>query len=205
MDITWQDTIDIENREIFLFGDEDNEINHKSSLLFLKSLRLLENNNNKPILIHQNNLGGCVNNGLLIYDAIFRSPCYITIVLHGNAISMGSIIPQAADKRIMMPNAVMMIHGSSLNLSASMKASKTYMDFHKTETKNMLQILVSRAMYGEYFKDGWTENRISKFILGKLDKLEDWYLNPEAAQMYGFIDDIIGNTYASIQEYKATL
>lgn len=207
MEITWEDTIDIPNRELFLFGDEDHDITHKTSLCFIKGLRLLENKSQtSPIVIHQNNVGGCVNNGLAIYDAIALSPCVIMCVIHGQALSMGSIVPQAADARVMMPNAIMMIHGSSINFSASMKASKSFMEFHKFETKNMLEMLTTRASHGEYFSDDqWTLSKIEKFIVGKLDKLEDWWLTPEEAKKYGFIDSIVGQDNATIQEYKAQL
>jgi len=205
MELTWQDTVDIENREIFLFGDEENDITHKAALFFIKSLRLLESQSTKPIIIHQNTIGGCVVNGLAIYDAILSSSCYISCIIHGQASSMGSIIPQAADSRLMMPNAFMMIHGHHLLLDSSMKATVSYIDFHKREIKNILQILVNKAIDGEYFKDSWTESRISKFILGKLDKLEDWFLNPQEAKMYGFVDEIIGERFSTIQDYKNSL
>ena len=51
-----------------------------------------------------------------IDDAIKICNSYITMVSYGQAESMSSIILQAADKRIMMPNAHFMCHyGSSAN------------------------------------------------------------------------------------------
>jgi ATP-dependent protease ClpP protease subunit len=57
-----------------------------------------------------NNPGGDWYHGMAIYDAIKYSSCECTIKVYGHAMSMGSIILQAADHRIMMPNSRFMIH-----------------------------------------------------------------------------------------------
>ncbi len=77
---------------------------------FIKNLHVLENLSAKPITIIQNNLGGDEYHGAAIIDAIKQSPCHITIVVRGHAMSMGSIILQCADHRVMGPNATQMCH-----------------------------------------------------------------------------------------------
>ena len=76
----------------------------------LKNIHILEALNKDPITIIFNNIGGDVNHGLAIYDGIKNSECHITIKVFGHAMSMGSIILQAADERLMSPNASQMIH-----------------------------------------------------------------------------------------------
>lgn len=76
----------------------------------IKNLHVLENLADTPITILMNNPGGDVYHGLAIYDAIKLSPCRVTVVVRGHAMSMGSIILQAAAERIVGPNSRMMIH-----------------------------------------------------------------------------------------------
>jgi len=47
---------------------------------------------------------------MAIYDAIKACPCHVTIEVMGQAMSMGSIILQAADERILHPNSCVMVH-----------------------------------------------------------------------------------------------
>lgn len=78
---------------------------------FLKNLHALEHlSSEAPIDVVMNNPGGDVYSGLAMYDAIMESPCGIRITVRGHAMSMGSIVLQAADERVMGPNAVMMVH-----------------------------------------------------------------------------------------------
>jgi len=76
----------------------------------IKAMYVLESKNSDPITILMNNPGGDFFHGLAIYDAIKTSKCHCSIKVYGHAMSMGSVILQAADKRIMMPNSRFMIH-----------------------------------------------------------------------------------------------
>ncbi len=77
---------------------------------FIKNLHFLENMSGEPVTIIQNNLGGDEYACFAVIDAIKQSPCHITIVARGHAMSAGSLIFQAADKRVMGSLAVQMIH-----------------------------------------------------------------------------------------------
>ncbi len=63
-----------------------------------------------PITVMMNNPGGDYYHGMAIYDRIMDSPCHVTIHASGYVMSMGSIIFQAADKRLMTRNATMLLH-----------------------------------------------------------------------------------------------
>ncbi len=64
----------------------------------------------QPITILMNNLGGDEYHCFAMYDAIKACKNHITIIGMGHVMSAGSIMFQAADERIMTPNARMMIH-----------------------------------------------------------------------------------------------
>jgi hypothetical protein len=74
-------------------------------------MHVLESKNTtQEITIIMNNPGGDPYHGMAIYDVIRMSACPCTIKVYGYAMSMGSIILQAADYRIMMPNSKFMMH-----------------------------------------------------------------------------------------------
>ena len=76
----------------------------------IKNLHILDSQSDAPIEILMLNYGGEVIAGMAIYDAIMICSSFITIKVFGCASSMGSIILQAADKRLLAPNSEVMIH-----------------------------------------------------------------------------------------------
>jgi ATP-dependent Clp endopeptidase proteolytic subunit ClpP len=76
----------------------------------IKNLHILDSKSSDPIEVLMTNPGGCFEAGLAIYDAIQLCKSPITIKVFGYAYSMGAVILQAADTRIMAPNARLMIH-----------------------------------------------------------------------------------------------
>lgn len=82
----------------------------------IKSIFILESINQEPINIIVNNPGGDEYHGLAIYDAIRATPCNVTVRIIGHAMSMAAWFAQAADKRVMYPNATMMIHYGYMGL-----------------------------------------------------------------------------------------
>lgn len=92
----------------------------------IKNLHILDSINDDPIEILMLNFGGEVTAGMAIYDAIMLCRCMVTIKVFGAANSMGSIILQAADKRLLAPNAEVMIHmgetGFASNHPSNIKA-----------------------------------------------------------------------------------
>jgi ATP-dependent Clp endopeptidase proteolytic subunit ClpP len=94
----------------YLYSDDESGVDHLMAERFIKGLHALELKNNKPILIMMNNPGGDWFHGMAIYDAIKTCKCHCTIRVYGHAMSMGAVILQAADDRVMMPNSRMMVH-----------------------------------------------------------------------------------------------
>jgi len=107
--------VDTVNRTIYMgsvrsdVGDEPG-VDAFMAESVIKAMYLLETLSIDPITIIMNNPGGDMFHGLAIYDAIQTEKSHCTIKVFGQAMSMGSIILQAADNRVMMPNSKFMIH-----------------------------------------------------------------------------------------------
>lgn len=89
---------------------EETGVNYVMVQRFVKNLHILEHASREPITIFLNTGGGDLWDGMAIYDAIKASSCEITVVVRGQASSMGSIILQAADHRHLYPHALVMFH-----------------------------------------------------------------------------------------------
>ena len=97
---------------------EDSGTDFAMAEAMIKGLHILDTTGTSPITIIMNNLGGDEYHGLAIYDAIRACKCEVHIKVFGHAMSMGSIILQAADKRFMSPNSRCMIHYGTWDVPA---------------------------------------------------------------------------------------
>jgi ATP-dependent Clp protease, protease subunit len=149
---------------------------------FLKNLLILDTTSGDPITVIMNNVGGEEAHGMAIYDAIKNSRCKITIKVFGMAYSMGSIILQAADKRLMAPNAKQMAHYGSLAMSGHTKTvQKTIKDSEKMD-KWMERMYLARI-----------REKNSSYTLEALEKLldHDTYLTAKESVAMGLADKIL--------------
>ncbi len=116
--------IHIPTKTLITVGDSDEEVaaNMMKGLHVLDTIRVDE-----PITIKLNNCGGDEYQGMAIYDAIRACSSEIHIVGMGNVHSMGSVIFQAGDVRIMSPNAKQLIHyGTPLHADPEMHAKSQW-------------------------------------------------------------------------------
>jgi ATP-dependent protease ClpP protease subunit len=186
----------IDRREIFLgkeSGDDD-DTNYKSAMKFIKNMRLLQRFGGvDPIVVHQLNEGGDWCCGMAIYDIIANSESHVTIVCHGAAMSMGSIIPQAADLRVMMPSATFMVHeGSSPDIEGTFKQGKAWNEFYEKCAKRTLEIYAEKCQRGVNFQNK-TLRAIKTELQRKMCTKEDWIINAREAVEYGFADAVLGD------------
>lgn len=86
---------------------------------FIKNMTILEGISKEPITIIMNNPGGDWYHGMAIYDSIKMAKSHVTIRAMGMAMSMGAVILQAADDRVMSPNAKFMMHYGTMGLNAT--------------------------------------------------------------------------------------
>lgn len=115
--LMWFDTnLDIDSRTIYIgsvnasLDMEESGVDNFMAESVIKAIHVLQNISDEPITFIMNNPGGSWYHGMAIFDAIKSTPCVTIVKAYGHAMSMGSIIMQAADYRIMMPNTKMMIH-----------------------------------------------------------------------------------------------
>lgn len=91
-------------------GDETG-VNYQMAERLHKQLHVLETSSTtEPIFIDLVTPGGDNDYGFAIYDRICRSPCHITIQGVGQVMSAGTVILQAADRRLLSANTLLMFH-----------------------------------------------------------------------------------------------
>lgn len=190
--------LDVKNREIYLHSyvsntDEDPGVDYKMAANFYKNIRILDSISKDPIIVHMHSIGGNWNDGMAIFDAIQISGSHVTIVVYGQAESMSSIVLQAADKRVMMPNAYFMCHFGSSGYSGNYLDVQKGAAFEKKATESMLDIYTDAAIEGKYFKEQYTDltfDKVKNYLKRKL-KDGDWYLDANESVFYGFADCVL--------------
>ena len=202
--------LDVDHREIYLHSyianvDEDPGIDYRMASQFAKNIRILDSVNNKPIIIHMHSIGGNWNDGMAIYDSIKISGSHVTIISYGQAESMSSIVLQAADTRVMMPNSYFMCHFGSNGYAGSFLDVQNAAKFERQMTETMMDIYLAGCMKGKYFKENYsppTESKVKSFLKRKL-KDGDWYLTSEESLYYGFADLVLqSKSHPSIDSLK---
>lgn len=147
----------------------------------IKNLHILDAQSSDEITIIMNNLGGSVIHGMAIFDAIKKCRSHVTIRVYGHVMSMGSIILQAADKRILSPHSIMMVHHGWENVEGHVKSVRNWTDFGKKYDMILNKIYLDRIR--EKNKD---------FTIKKLDKMLDFdtILLPSEAVQLGLADEV---------------
>lgn len=188
-------------REVFLHAStydsiEEEGVDFKSAVKFQKNIRLLTSvSEEDPILVHMNIPGGSWEDGLSIYDTIKECPCYVCILAYGKVQSASSIILQAADSRILMPNTTVLIHYGSISLDSEHTVASNTIKWNEKETKKMVDIFVNRCKNSPIaIEKKWKSNSvIKKHIESQIKNQGDWIMNAEEAVYYGFADGIFGS------------
>jgi len=201
----------LEAREVFLHGciegseEGDPGVDYRMATNFVKNMALLDRIDDKmPIVVHQHSVGGGWTEGMMIFDAISTCTCSVIMVTHGIAASMGSIIPQAADLRISMPNCWWLIHDGTTDINSdfTVRMAKSWAGWEEITTKQMMSIYAEVCSHGEVYKDK-SESQIKLLIRKQLEKKEDWWLSSEDSVRHGFSDAVWGSDgYESLEIIK---
>jgi ATP-dependent Clp endopeptidase proteolytic subunit ClpP len=149
----------------------------------IKNINILEAMSDDPITILMNNLGGEVYHGLAIYDAIRACKSNVTIVVIGQASSMGSIILQAADERIMSENSVQMIHYGTLGVEGHAKTTYKHAEENKRIDKWMEKMYLQKI-----------QEKQPLYTIARLQRLldHDTFLTAQQSVELGLADKILG-------------
>jgi ATP-dependent protease ClpP protease subunit len=191
--------IDILNREIYLHsyigeGEEEGGIDYRSSVKFEKNLRYLNLLSLEPILVHMHLPGGHWQDCLGMYDAIKASKANVVILAYAKAESSSSVLLQAADLRILMPNTNVLIHYGSFSMDAEhSKAAAAGVEWNERECDKMVDVFTDRCMNSSIYKEkNWKRMMAKKHIISQLASKCDWILTAQQAVDYGFADGILG-------------
>jgi ATP-dependent protease ClpP protease subunit len=168
----WFDlNVDEETRTIYMgsvskdYDDRESGVDNFMAEFLIKGMAILDSVSNKPITIIMNNPGGDWYHGMAIFDAIKTSHSPCTIMVYGYAMSMGSIILQSADHRIMMPNSRFMIHYGTDGTYNHAKISEKWADEGKRICRDMENIYIIRMLEKALDqKPGYLETTINRII-----------------------------------------
>ncbi len=149
----------------------------------IKSLMALDAQSNDEILIILNNLGGSTTHGLAIYDFIKSCNSHVTIKVFGSASSMGSVILQAGDTRIMSENSIQMVHYGFLGISGENKTVYKYSDEAKRVDKWMEKMYLHQIQIKQPL-----------YKLGRLQRMlgNDTHLTARQSVDLGLCDFVLG-------------
>ena len=194
--------INPDTREIWLHswvgGDkEEAGIDYRVATSFEKNFRFLTGPHNskkdEPILIHMHVEGGVWEDGFAIYDTIQTCEhAAVTILAYGYAMSMSSIILQAADYRVMMPHSCFMMHYGHTSLDDNFISALSGAELEKKFVSIMLGIYAKRCK--ESKKLGKKSIKaIHTFLDKKIKEKQEWYLNARETVEYGLADAVLGD------------
>lgn len=179
------------NRTLYVGSESTDEsgesgVDARMAEKFIKNLAILEAINQEPITIIMNNPGGDWYHGIAIYDAIKAAKSHVTIQVMGMAMSMGAVILQAADERIISPSSKFMIHYGTMGLNSThSKIFDKWSDENKRLNLEMEQILLDRI-----------HDKHPTFKLRKLKELLnfDTILTASETVRLGLADKVLGET-----------
>ena len=180
--------INLNTREVYLHSHisdgeyEEPGVDYRMSVRFEKNMRAMNICSKKHILIHMHTIGGEWHDGMGIYDC------------------MSSVIFQAADKRVLMPNAEFMIHYGSMSVESNSISAKSAIEQNDKMNQRMLDIYCAKCKESDRFSD-WSEKKIKSFLDRRMKSSQEWYMNSEEAVEFGFADSILGDDNSpSIEE-----
>lgn len=184
--------IDVDNRVLYMgsesysYDDGETGVDHFMAERAIKGLLTLDcqyPDGDKPIKIILNSPGGDVYHGMAIYDAMRSCRNKITVIVYGYGMSMGSILLQAADKRVVAPNARIMIHyGYTSHGYNHPKINDNWNEEYKKGNKEMEQLYLKRI-----------QEKHPKYKLEDVQKLLqfDTILTAKEAVDLGLADEVL--------------
>ena len=159
------------NNQIVLSGEVD-------EAMFVSCIKQLGTiKPNAPIYVDLNTDGGDWYYGIGIYDRLSMCKQEVIIRVWGCAMSMGSVILQAGDKRLVAPNAMIMVHSISETLGGNVHEIGLQHQITKQLCDKMFRIFAEKSHKSNQF---WA-----------LKCKKDFYITAQEAIKLGLADEII--------------
>ncbi|HUS61902.1 MAG TPA: ATP-dependent Clp protease proteolytic subunit [Acidimicrobiales bacterium] len=134
-----------------------------------------------PFTVIFNSPGGSVHDGLALFDYIRqlrRLGHHITTVALGRAASMGAILLQAGDRRVVGANAFVLVHEVSHQTGGKVSEMADNVEFTRRLQGRLLDILAERStLTAREIQRRWTR--------------KEWWLAADEAVGLGFADEIL--------------
>jgi ATP-dependent protease ClpP protease subunit len=203
--------IDLKNREIFLHSlletEEEGGVDYRSAVIFEKNVRYLNSLSIEPILVHMHLPGGVWGDCMGIYDTIKLSQSKIIVVAYASVESASSVILQAADLRILMPNTNVLIHYGSISVDNEHKAALSWVQWSEKESEKMIDIFTEKYINSDLAKTKKLKKMMAKkHIISQLANKCDWILTAQEAVNYNFADGVLGSKkYPTLDSLKDTI
>jgi ATP-dependent Clp protease, protease subunit len=140
-----------------------------------------KDNPRQPIRIILNSPGGEVVAGFTLIDELthLRNMGHkITFVVYGMAASTAGFVLQAADRRIIGANAMILIHQVSSGTSGKLASMKDSIAYSQKLQDQFIKVLVSRSRL------------TARLIHSRIDSGQDWWLDAQEALKLGLVDEI---------------
>lgn len=159
--------VHLETRTIYV-GEEVGELAAEKLIKGVHLLRAADEE--KPIRIILNSPGGDWDHGIAMYDFIAACPFNVTIEVVGHAMSMATIILQAADHRVIHPNSRIMIHDGTESLDGvTPRSFEAWARESKATRETMYRIFAERSGKAEKY---WEKRCANDFIMTAEEAVE---------------------------------
>lgn len=146
----------------------------------MKEVGVWARQSSEPITIVFNSPGGSVIDGLALYDFLRHlsaTGIHITTIGLGMVASMGGVLLQAGDHRILGANASLLIHEASTGAGGKVSELEDEVAFVKRLQERLLDILASRS-------------KMTKAEIKRRWNRRDWWLEADDALRRGFCDEV---------------
>lgn len=134
--------------------------------------------------------GGAVIPGFHLFDHIceLRTAGHrVTTVTRGYAASMAGILLQAGDRRVMGPNATLMIHEVSFGALGKISDVEDTTDFARLLWNRALDIFAERCAAADPVT---ATKRLTRRALETRSRRKNWWIRAADALTYGLVDEI---------------
>ena len=166
--------VDLDNRTIYLVGEVDNHMLHR----FVTAFDVLDSSPG-PIRIILSTPGGSEPDGYAIYDMLKLARNNVVIEGYGAVQSIGSLILQAGDLRLLSPECRVMVHNGSVEFGQALNTDTLVSIGKEIERNNKryVDVLAHR----------------SSLPVSKVRELvdEETYMSAAESIQYGFADGIL--------------
>jgi ATP-dependent Clp protease protease subunit len=178
-------SIDLDTDVIYLEAPEGSEdidgVTWHMARKFQKNIRVMVAEDAEKVSIDINTPGGDCLAGMAIYDAIKMCPVKVTGIVTAEASSMGCIILQACDDRVIYPNALVMWHPGHEEMHSAAPEFKSYFKWNEKAGEKMNRIVYERVL---------AKQPDLTYEAFEIAVMRGIYLNAEEAVAYGLADRV---------------